>query len=259
MKRALLYTALGLALYGVFLVATVPAAWVYKWTAQRLGGAVVLTGISGSVWQGRAQSARFGDVQLEKLHWDLQPWALLLGRLNTGLEFNYQAQPGRIVVASRRIGGRWVLSEVALLLPARRFENLLRLPGAELGGVVDVKLADLTLEHGRIAAAAGVLRWDRAAVVRPVPAQLGGFELKLEPADAGTKGVLKDQGGPVQADGLLTLKEDGNYTLTASFVSRDLRQPAIAQGLQLFGQPGVDGRVQVNSKGVMPPLLPGAS
>src|SRR3569623_1838619 len=129
---------------------------------------------------------------------------------------------------------------------------------AALGGRVDVKLGDLTLKHGRVAAAVGVLRWDRAAVVRPVPAQLGGFELKLEPADASTKGVLQDQGGPVQADGLLPLKAAGKYTITASFVSRDLRQPAIAQGLLLFGQPGADGRVQINSKGVLPPLIPGA-
>jgi len=258
MNRALLYALLGMVLYGVFLVATIPAAWAYKWATPRLGGAMVLAGITGSVWQGRAQAARFGDVQLEKLRWELRPWALLLGRLNAGLEFNYQGQPGRVATVSRRIGGRWVLSDVALLLPARRFEGLLRLPGAELGGMVDVKLGDLTLEHGRVAAAVGVLRWDRAAVVRPVPAQLGGFELKLEPADASTKGVLKDQGGPVQADGLLTLKEDGNYTITASFVSRDLRQPAIAQGLLLFGQPGADGRVQINSKGVLPPLIPGA-
>lgn len=257
MKRVLAFAGLGLALYALFVVATLPAAWAYGWAQSRLGGALSLSGISGTLWEGRAQSARLGAVQLDKLHWQVRPAALLLGRLSTALEFRYQSQPGR-VVASRRLGGRWVLSDVALLLPARDFENLLRLPGSELGGAVDVRLGRLAIEQGRVAAAAGVLSWNRAAVVKPVAAQLGSFDLVLTEEDEGSKGVLKDKGGPVQAGGLLKLHGNGKYELTATLVSRDLRQPVIAQGLQLFGQPGADGRVQITSKGTLPPLIPGA-
>lgn len=257
MKRALTWIAAGVALYAVALLATLPAGWGYHWAKAVLGDAAALSGLGGSVWDGSARRAQLGPFALERLHWELRPWALLLGRVDVALEFRYAGQPGRLAL-SRWPGGTLVARDVELLLPASDFQSLLRLPGAELGGAVAVALERLVVEHGRITAAAGRVGWERAAVLRPVPAQLGGFTLELENADDGVKGVLRDQGEAVQAEGLFTMANDGKYRFTASFASRDPRQPAIAQGLQLFGQPGADGRVRVDSQGVLPPLLPGA-
>lgn len=255
MKQVLAYAVFGLLMYGVFLVAGLPAAWAYTWGKERLGD-ITLTGISGTLWDGRARGAQLGQFRVEKLRWDVRPWTLLLGRLGVGMEFNYESQPARLT-ASRHLGGALSLRDVELLLPARSLQGLLRLPGVELGGEVDVDLARVGIEQGRIAAAEGGLSWNRAAVVRPVVAQLGGFTVTLETVEGEIKGVLRDQGEAVQAEGLFTMKGDGNYQFTASLVSRDPRQPAIAQGLRLFGEPGPDGRVKINAQGVLPPLLPG--
>ena len=258
MKRGLVFFGVGLVLYAVALVATLPAGWVYHWAKERASGAVELSDVSGTLWQGRARSARVGDLQVEKLRWDVRAWALALGRVSTGLEFMYQGQPGRMI-SSRHLGGKWTMADVDLLLPARSLQGLLRLPGTELSGLVDVKLESLALDQGRIAAAQGAVTWDKAAVVKPVPVLLGGFGLTLDTVESEISGAMKDTGGAVQADGLLKLKPDGTYEFTATFVSRDPRQPVIMQGLQLFGQPGPDGRVKVNTKGALPPLFAGTT
>lgn len=256
MKRGLAYLGLGLVMYAVFLVATLPAPWAYQWAQSRLSG-VALSGLTGTLWNGRALTAQMGQNRVEKLHWSLNPWALLRGRLGADLEFDYRGEPAALSV-SRGFGERWHFSDVALRLSARTLESWLRLPSAELGGVLDLRLDKLVLDQGRITAAQGVVAWDQAAVVRPVAAELGGFTVTFDNAEEGVKGVLKDQGGAVQADGVLSLKPDGNYDFTGSVVSGDPRQPAIAQGLQLFGQPGADGRVKLGTQGMLPLLLPGA-
>lgn len=258
MKRAFVYIVAGIALYAVCLIATLPAGWAYAWAKPRLAGTLTLSDVSGTVWQGRARVAQVGSVQLEKLHWDLNAWALLLGQVSTALEFKYQTQPGRLTLV-RYVTGNWGMKDIDLLAPARSFQPLLRLPGTELGGVVAAKFDTLRLEQGRITAAEGTLTWDKAAVIRPVSVQLGGFNTNLTTGDGGIKGAMKDTGGAVQADGLFKLKSDGNYEFTATLISRDPKQPLINQGLQLFGQPGPDGRVKVNTKGQLPPLVPSSS
>lgn len=257
MKRWFIYIGAAIALYALCLIATLPAGWAYVWAKPRLPAAVSFADVSGTLWQGRARVAQWGTLQVEKLHWDLEAWPFLLGRVSTALEFTYQKQPGRLTVV-RYVNGDWGMNDVDLLVPARNFQPLLRLPGAELGGVVAAKLETLRLEQGRIAAAEGTLTWDDAAVVRPVTVRLGGFSTTLATAGGEIEGMMKDTGGEVQADGLFKLKADGNYEFTATFISRDRKQPLINQGLQLFGQPGPDGRVKVDTKGTLPPLLPGA-
>ena len=106
-------------------------------------------------------------------------------------------------------------------------------------------------------AVTGSVSWEKAAVRRPVAAELGTFAIDLATTDKGVNGTLLDRGGAVQAQGLLKLGDDGRYQLTATFASRDPQQPLIKQGLQLFGTPGPDGRVKYSAAGVLPPLLTG--
>ena len=76
MKTIIRYVIFGVAMYGVFLIGTVPASWIYShWLQTRLGG-LMLYGVQGTVWEGRASLVQSGNIQLENLHWDLHPWAL---------------------------------------------------------------------------------------------------------------------------------------------------------------------------------------
>ncbi|MEJ2565757.1 MAG: type II secretion system protein N [Gammaproteobacteria bacterium] len=256
MKKAVKYILLGVVMYMVFLAGTLPAPWIYShWLHARLGN-WVLYGVQGTVWEGRATLARSGNLEVDNLHWDFHPLSLLLGRVEVGLHFEYAAAPSAMVVG-RSFTGAWHADDVDLELPAERLTPLLRLPGAQLGGKLRVNLSELTVKQGRITAAAGSVAWEKAAVRKPVAVDLGTFTVDLKTTAEGVSGTLLDHGGAVQAQGILKLNADGKYRFTATFASRDPRQPLITQGLRLFGTPGPDGRVKYSAAGVVPSLIPG--
>ena len=256
MNKAAKYILLGVVMYAIFVAASLPAPWIYShWLQSRLVG-WTLYGVRGTIWEGHATALKSGNLQLESLHWDLHPLSLLWGRMKVGLHFNYAAAPGSLVL-SRSLTGTWHADDVDLELPAERLTPLLRLPGAELGGKLAVKMSELTLQQGRVTAATGSIAWEKAAVRKPVTVDLGSFALDIKTTAEGVSGTLLDHGGAVQAQGVLKLNANGQYQFTATFASRDPKQSLVTQGLQLFGTPGPDGRVKYSATGVVPPLLPG--
>lgn len=252
MKRALRYAALGVGLYALFVLLMVPASWLYRHGLQSRLGGVTLYGVHGTLWSGGAAVLHSPAVQLDKLHWQLHPWALLWGRVEAALDFRYQDAPGRLV-AARSLSGDWHARNVDLDMPAQSLMPMLRMPGAELGGRLSLHLDSATVKQGRVIAAEGALNWERAALRRPLAVDLGSFAITLTTTPDGVNGVLIDRGGAVQAQGLLKLQPDGQYQLTATFASRD---PKLTPGLRLFGIPGPDGRVKYSATGRLP-ALPG--
>jgi general secretion pathway protein N len=255
-KKALKYILLGVVMYVIFMVANLPAPWRFSPGLQSRLGGWMLYGVQGTLWQGRAAVVKSRNLQVENLHWDLQPASLLWGRLETALRFKYAGEPATLTLG-RSITGTWHVDDVDMELPAARLTPLLRLPGAELGGRLAVKLASLTVKKGRVTAATGNVTWDKAALRRPVAVELGAFTVKLKTGADGVEGTLLDHGGAVQAQGVVKLSANGRYQFTATFASRDPRQPLISQGLRLFGNPGADGRVKYSASGVVPAILPG--
>jgi hypothetical protein len=256
MKRAVRLTIFGLVMYGIFVTVAVPASWIYRHGLQARLGGVALYGIQGTIWKGRAATLISKGVRLEDLHWDLHPWTLLWGRAESALSFNYQAAPGKMVIA-RSLNGAWIMKDIAVELPARQLVPLLHLPGADLGGKLMLQLSSLAVKHGRVTAAEGNLSWENAALRKPVLVELGTFVIKVGSNAEGVSGTLIDQGGPIQAQGLFKLQANGQYQLTATFASRDPRQTLITQGLSLFGASGTDGRVHYSASGIVPAILPG--
>jgi general secretion pathway protein N len=242
-------------MYVIFVVATLPASWIYGHLLQSRLGGWTLYGVQGTLWEGRAMAVKSRNLRLENLHWDLHPWSLLWGRVEAALQFKYATAPGAMVVG-RSFTGTWHVDDVTLQLPAARLTPLLRLPGAELGGKVAVELSALTAKQGRVTAASGSVTWEAAAVRKPVAVELGDFTVDLKTTADGVNGTLLDHGGAVQAQGLLKLSADGRYRFTATFASRDPQKSLITQGLRLFGTPGPDGRVKYSAEGVVPSILP---
>nr|WP_250885917.1 type II secretion system protein N [Shewanella jiangmenensis] len=111
MKKILL----AIVLYVVFLVVLLPASVVVALAPLPAG--VAVSGVSGTLWQGEAQTVQINQRQLEQVRWDLQ-----LLKLFTGT-----------VAADVQVGGR---------------SSALKLKG-ELGwSLAGVKVANLKLDTG---------------------------------------------------------------------------------------------------------------
>jgi len=85
--------AFGLLAYFVALVLSFPAERAYShWQAsENAPNNIALSGISGSVWSGKAAMAMIQGQPLEKVEWSLRPWSLLLGQV--GLNWGFQLPP----------------------------------------------------------------------------------------------------------------------------------------------------------------------
>jgi general secretion pathway protein N len=94
-------TALFGALMLIALIVFLPMRLVLGWIGLGDQGFTART-VSGSVWDGRLNEARFGDLALGSLDARLSPFALLVGRARVSLD----GDPGLIHGEPARAGGR---------------------------------------------------------------------------------------------------------------------------------------------------------
>lgn len=242
------YVALGVVLYLVFLVATLPADRAYAWMKHKLSD-VSLFNVSGSVWSGQASAAQFGAKLFQSVTWNVRPWGLLLGTLNIAWSFDNGDANGRGVTGISP-GGNVKFKDVTGLLPIKELRPwLVRIP-VPLEGMVVLELDEVVanLKTKRATEANGKLVWKEASIAVGSGVPLGNFQMVLDTDDNGIKGIVKDLGGPIQAQATLLMKND-TLQLSGTLVSRDTRRTDITQGLSFLGRPGPDGRFNFNYKG----------
>jgi phosphomannomutase/phosphoglucomutase len=79
------YAALGLAAYSVFLIATIPAAYVGAQLQAAYPGRIEVSDAKGTVWRGEARlrlaPARGTSIALDRVDWRMAPTRLLAGEL----------------------------------------------------------------------------------------------------------------------------------------------------------------------------------
>lgn len=253
MKAAAGYALFALLAYAVFLAITFPADRAYAMLRSRMPPNVHLYQVHGSVWDGGAGAAQIGRYRLAPVHWEYRPAGLLSGRVD--IKVSFDSGPSR---ASGVIGvyrdGDIRLSDVDVDTPAAELVKLLRVPIVQLKGDISAKLAGLTVEDRRLASLDGTITWAGAQVTRPRNFVLGGLQADFKTDKGVVKGTLRDKGGPLQLQGLVTVKPDGTYRVNADLENRDPNQADLTRFLRQIGRPGPGGKVTVSYSGKMPPL-----
>ncbi len=254
MKRVIGYAVFAVAAYVVFLLANFPADRAYALVRRHLPPQVQLYGLEGSVWHGRAEVAHLGQYSVAPLNWQYRPGGLLTGRIAIKVNLERGADRASAVVALSS-GGEVRLSDVSAVLPADDVtQALLRLPFVQLAGEFNAKLDSLRIQASHIAALNGTLSWNDAQVLKPQAYQLGGVEAVFKTDNNVIKGTLRDTGGLLQLDGLVTLKPDGTYQVNANVGTRDNSQPALNRLINSLGRQGPGGKVAVSYSGKMPAI-----
>jgi len=249
MKKVIRYGALVLILYVVFLLVLLPADRLYAVLKEKVALPASLYQINGSVWDGRAAVVMVGNHRLESFAWQFEPLALLMGRLQIALDFNKNA--GKLsVVIGRSVWGDYYLHDADAALPAADLESFFSRTRLGLSGNVTANLRELKVKGNQLSAVEGTLLWKDAGLTSSADnTTVGSFEINFETTEEGVKGILKDAGGPLQADGIVLLKEDGTYQVTAAFTPRDATRNDIKQALRFLGNPDSSGKVSVSQSG----------
>ena len=249
-KSTLKLSMLGLIAYVFFLFATVPAGFIYGQWKQNLGGdkvPVSLTDIEGSVWAGSVGKAVIKGSSFERVNWDVSILTLLLGIMEVDFDLAVTDGFAKGTVGYSIFGGTY-LNDIDAWMPLVQIENLVNVGALHPAGALDVKLSNVKLDGNTIVSARGDVAWHDAAVTVFKQLGLGDLQFAFEPHEGGVKGVIKDQGGPLRADGILQLNPDKSYTFDGEFGTRG-SQPDLHAALTTMGRFNKDGKVKVSLKG----------
>jgi len=249
-KSTLKLVLTGFVTYLFFLLATVPAGFVYGQWKQNLGGdrvPVTLSNIDGSVWSGSVGKAVVKGSTFEHINWDVSILTLLLGIME--VDFDLTVTDGFAKgTFGHSIFGSTYLNNIDAWIPLAQIENLINVGALRPSGALDVKLSNVKIDDSAIVSARGDVAWHGAAMTLFKPIALGDIQFAFEPYENGVKGVMKDQGGPLRADGILQLNPDKSYTFDGELGARGT-QPDLHAALTTMGRFDRDGKVKVSLKG----------
>jgi hypothetical protein len=247
MKRYLGYVLLVAGAYLLCLIVQFPAAQIYAWMKPR-GLPVQLYQISGTLWHGRAATAIAGRTRIDTPAWSFHPRALLLGRI----EYDLTGNLGRVpvsAIAGRGIGTPVYIRDSRLALPLNEVLRFVDLQDIGLNGRFQIEIGRLEVREQAIRSVDATVSVADVVFGPPVNITLGGANMRLESSDDVVKGVLKDNGGPLQADGILIYQPNGDYQFSLSLSARNPADTQLRQALRFLGTPNAAGKVSLNRRG----------
>ena len=226
---------IGVTAYLLFMVFGAPAAKVLP-RVQPEG--VRIVGVEGSLWSGQAALVSVAPVQLNRLHWQFRPLALLVGELGFALEADWLGRPVQADVG-RSFFGEPRVSDVRGRIAAADLLRMLRVPQqVGLAGELDFDISDVEWpEETGYPALQGNVTWSPARIVTPVQLELGKAQLETWIEDDGiTRGKLVTEGGTLLVEADVELNPGGAYRLDARLQQKGDMPPAVGDFLSSFAE-----------------------
>lgn len=251
MMRRLGLISLGVVVFVVTLVLTVPAPQAYRLLGDQVPAQA--WGLHGSLWDGEAAVVVVDGVRIDGLQWRLDRAELRGGRIAYHVS-------GRLAEGefsghmATRTGEHIRLTDVRANLGA---DSLVRMVGATdypatLGGTVDAYIREADVEGERPTWIDGVVNWDNASVSAfGESVELGSFGVRL---DTGPNGELRGdlrttQEGPLRISGDVELLLDGTMTGRASVITTERAGENLLQGMVALGIPDPEQELDIRFEG----------
>jgi general secretion pathway protein N len=209
-KPAVRYLVVGVTAYLLFLVATVPATYIRS-TLQSQVPELLLGKLSGTVFSGKVGQVRFQDLELGPVNWHFRPLAVLLLRIEYRLELSHPDSQGHLILGIKPGGEIYGKALEIQLLPDRLINQFSPVQ-LRSRGMLDLRLDSFEIAGGQLAAVAGTISWQDAAIMSPLELGLGQLELALESRDDYLVGTVT-RGGELGASGDISIQAGGGYTL----------------------------------------------
>ena len=252
-KTVLLLTATGLIAYTGFMVATLPAAFV--WQMLPTGNKVSLSGLSGTLWSGQARQIIINHypevIQLPSLSWYWQPSALFtgsitadihMGNLSSALEGQGTISYGFDGITLSNIQADTSASWLASLSPQQ-------LPGS-LSGNISLTADHMTIQQGRCIDLDGTIQLTGSQFSSAFGSiDLGNTQASLECQNSKLLANLNQESSAIETQATLTLARNGHYALSGTLSKGKEPNKKLEQGLKLLGSPDADGRYPLKLEG----------
>ncbi|MEJ2128351.1 MAG: type II secretion system protein N [Woeseiaceae bacterium] len=237
------YVIIGLVTFILGLVVMFPARVAYHWFAP---SGVAFSGISGSIWSGRASAANVAGVYLRNIGWRIRPTTLLTGKLGYAIEADGASGFASGVVALG-IGGSAELTELTASLPLQTLQQVVGVPG--LDGTVSLQFERLELADGIPVAADGNLQVANLRVPLIHRSSLGGFKAEFFTQESGVMASVEDTDAVVDVAGSLSLASDRTYQFIALVAPKQSTPDDLRRQMGFLGTPNERGQHELRLEG----------
>ena len=243
------YVLFAVCSYLFFTLATTPAAAVFSLVQKNSQLPFSLHGIDGSLWNGTAERITIPSApKLTQLSWSLNPFALLLARVNASVETDIldNKLTGNISVNS---SGELSGSDIQTRLQGKVVQQLLDLPLGEIDGDFNINIESFELAS-TLPAIKGNVQWNKARFTLADTVELGNVDIKIKPADNNTMNIsINNQGGNLSVEGSIVLMENKNYKLNLTFKPQANANNNIKQSLAMFAKRQSNGSYILKQNG----------
>jgi len=245
MRSILAATAFLLVVIVFSLIYKLPAKFIYQQFSE--ASPVRLSGISGSIWSGQAETIDSGEAIFSGLSWQLSPWALLVGDIDVQCMLNDPAImiEANITISGEQIDMTGIKGHIDLIELGSRFSKQEVL----LGGGIDIDIAGLRIENNKLLNIEGSMIWKQAQLFAERNIKLGDFKAEFFSKSGALLTKLSDTGGAValQSDVMISLQGTYRYDLEVGI--RDTSVPGLLDGFSQLGKPDENGKVSLSGNG----------
>jgi general secretion pathway protein N len=164
MKKWFAYGAIFFSAYLVFLMATMPAAWVVSFVHLPKNSQV--SELSGTVWQSYAKKVRINDVEINDVRSELSFFSLLM--LDPKVRVNFggalvSGPEGKLTAT--QLLGQIKITDVDISLVANQIAEKLNLAiPVEAHNVIDIKIDEFIIGKPICEEMKGIIQWKKASV-----------------------------------------------------------------------------------------------
>ena len=252
-KKLRRYLLLGVLCYILFVFISLPASVLVRQVFAKMEATqkLYLQNVHGTLWKGESLNAHYGQVNLGKLDWKLNPFGLLLGNLDLDLRFGQQNTQGRGELALG-FGGKLLVEDVDVRMPAGDLAPLFYgYPAVNFSGNVLGKLNQLEIKQGSTFKGKGRIVLQQAQLVAPHNIELGDLLIELEPQNANTKIAISDQGekGQLKIDLKFEIHGTGKYRWEGTLKPRDMSDEKLAELLKFIGRADSNNNYWISRSG----------
>ena len=239
----------GVCAYLLFVLATVPASLLFKFTHNQLQSSAT----SGTIWRGKASTLQAGILNIGDVEWNLHLLPLFIGHVSADVKLTQQKgfAQGNVSLSA---GGKIRLSKFTASLPLDSIVGQGGLPGGWTG-TANIRFEELVLKNNWPSTATGNI--DIVDVTGPAnePANLGDYRITFPATESTASSLVGDlqdlNGAALNITGKLIIGADRSYQLNSMVAARPNTPESLAQGMQFLGEPDAQGRRPFSASGTM--------
>lgn len=213
-----------------------PARVAYRWFAAP---DIQLSGISGTVWSGRAAEAAAGGLYVNDLKWRFRPLQLFTGKAAWSVE----AEPVSGFIETGiavTLGNSFRFSDLNAALTAASLNAMVPMSGVD--GAVTLKFDSIVVHDGMPIEAIGTAAISNLVVPGLSRSTLGDYRAVFQTTDTGIRGQVEDLSGVLDLRGTIEFHDDQSYRFTGQVAAKPTAPDSVVQQLQFLGSTNAEGR-----------------